>query len=86
MADIDLALLGSNPEKILNQLERASRAHQRYLIATNAQGVKADPAVDNQLLNHVQLLESLAQLAGVWTSHTDEAIRRGAAIARAESV
>lgn len=82
--DFDLALIGSNPEKILTQLERASRARQRYLIQAGERNVKADPAVDHQLLNHVQLLESLAQLAGVWASHTEEAIRRGAAIARDE--
>lgn len=86
MADIDLALIGSNSEKILIQIERASRARQRYLIATNAQGVKADPAVDNQLLNHIQLLESLANLAGVTMELTEQAIDRGAAVARAESV
>lgn len=75
---LDLALLGSNPAKILVQLTRAARARYRYIHLSNAQGVKADPAVDHQLLNHVQLVEALAHLAGVDVEQTQEAIRAGA--------
>lgn len=82
---LDLALLGSNPEKILVQLRRATRARYRYIHLSNARDVKADPAVDQQLLNHVQLVESLAHLAGVDAEKIQDAVRDGVAQARAEA-
>lgn len=82
---MDLELLGTNPDKILTQLRRAVRARYRYIHLSNAQGVKADPAVDNQLLNHVQLLTSLAVLGGVDAERIQEATNDGARDARAEA-
>lgn len=82
---IDLALLDTNAVKILHQLRRATRARYRYIHLANAQGVQADPAVEHQLTNHVQLLEQLAQLASVDEDKIQEAIRLGVADARDEA-
>lgn len=85
MIDFDLDLIGSNDVKILHQLRRATRARYRYIHLSNAQDVKPDPAVEHQLMNHVQLIETLAQLANVDQNQIVEAVRLGVADARDEA-
>lgn len=82
---LDLAQLDTSPEKILIQLQRAARARYRYIHLSNERDAKADPAVEHQLMNHVILLDRLAELAGVDDELRQRAIREGVAQAHIES-
>ena len=82
--DLDLTLLDTTPEKILNQIRRAARARYRYVFSCSDAGRKTDPAVDHQLVNHVHLLETLAELGGVDVDAVEQAVRGGVAQARSE--
>lgn len=82
--DFDLTLLDMTPEKILNQIKRATRARYRYVFSTSDAGRKTDIVVDHQLVNHILLLETLAGLAGVDVDSVNEAARVGIALAQGE--
>lgn len=82
---MDLELLNFTPEKLLIALRRATRARYRYVHQCNAQGVKVDPAIDHQLINHMTLLQDLAKAVGLSLEDVVEAMQRGTAQAREEA-
>ena len=57
-------LVNFTPEKLLIAIERATRARYRYVYQCNNLGVRIDAAIDHQLINHMTLLQDIAQAAG----------------------
>ena len=74
---LDLTALGTSTTHILTQLRRATRARYRYVFSCTDQGKHVDVPVDHQLTNHMLLLHSLAELAGVSTEAIYEATHLG---------
>lgn len=76
-----LTALGLTVETALIQLERAAHARWRYLAQSAANGVRVQPsdAVDHVLMNHMMLLDSLAQLGGADATQVRNAVARGKA-------
>jgi hypothetical protein len=79
---VDLELLNFTPETLLNAVRRATRGRYIYVYQCNAQGVKVDPAVDHQLMQHMVVLQDIAQAVGMDSETLMNAQREGIASAR----
>lgn len=60
-----LEALGLTPETLLDQLRQAWHARTWNATLAWRRGERVDQAVDLGLMNHVLLLDSLAELAGI---------------------
>lgn len=74
-----LAALGLTPETVTIQLERAAHARWRYLTLCRREKAPVDGTVDQHLMNHMMLLDSLATLGGIENGQLQAAVRRGQA-------
>jgi hypothetical protein len=79
---VNLDLLNFTPETLLIAVRRATRGRYLYVYRCNEQGVKVDPAVDHQLMNHMIVLQDIAQAMGVDSETLLDAQRAGIASAR----
>lgn len=82
---MDLETINFTPEKLLLAVERSTRARYRFVHQCNARKVKVDPAIDHQLINHMTLLQDIAQAVGLSSEDVVEAMRRGTARAHDEA-
>jgi hypothetical protein len=82
---MDLATLDFTPEKLLLAITRATHARYRYMALANARGERYDVPVEHQLMNHINLLVTVARSAEISSDQTDAAIVEGVRQAHAEA-
>lgn len=80
MTDVTLA---RNDGNMLNLVTRAANGRYRYVALCAARKEPVDVQVDNQLLNHLLLIEEIAKLAGKADDEIMKARNEGIAQARA---